>query len=112
LGLSDSARLRLGLAEAGPDLKIICFTFLMHVFYFWILGRFLPSLNLAKTVGPKSAEAEARPGGPAGRLTSLELFRFFPLFANFIQKFCSGVSFYPPFLMLNSKQFTELSYLT
>ena len=66
LGLFDSARFWLGLAEAGPDLKIICFTFLMHFLYFWIHGRFLPSLNLAKTVGPKSAEAEARPDGPAG----------------------------------------------
>ena len=48
----------------------------MHVLKFWFPGRFRPgprlrpSLNLAKKARPKSAEAEARPGGPAGRLTS------------------------------------------
>ena len=75
LGLAVLARFRpgLGLAQAGPDLKIVCFTFLMHILYFWFPDRFRPGqepdLNLAKTVRPKSAEAW--PGGLAGRLTSL-----------------------------------------
>ena len=41
LGLAVLARFRpgLGLAQAGYDLKIVCFTFLMHVLYFWFPGR-------------------------------------------------------------------------
>ena len=34
-----------GLAQAGPDLKIVCFTVLMPVFYFWFPGRFWPGLD-------------------------------------------------------------------
>ena len=47
LGLAVLARFRpdLGLAQAEPDLKIICFTFLMHILYFRFPGRFGPGLG-------------------------------------------------------------------
>ena len=34
-----------GQAEAGPDLKIVCFTILMHVLYFWFPSRYWPGLG-------------------------------------------------------------------
>ena len=78
LGIAVLARSRpgIGLAQTGSDLKIVCFTFLMHILYFLfsrqILGwpRPRPVLNLAKTAKRKSAEAW--PGGLAGRLTLLQ----------------------------------------
>ena len=69
LAVLDRFMPSLGLAQAGPDLKVVCFTFLMHVLYFWFPGRFWPGrgLNLAKTARPKPAGAQ--PEG--GQLTSL-----------------------------------------
>ena len=63
LGISDSARFRLGLAEAGPDLKNYLFYVFNACFVLLdsrpIFSKPRPGLNLAKTVGPKSAEAES-----------------------------------------------------
>ena len=36
------------LAQAGPDLKLVYFTFLMHILYFWFPGQFRPGLGLGR----------------------------------------------------------------
>ena len=48
LGLAVLAIFRPGLAQAGIDWKIVCFTFLMYALYFWFPGRFRPGLGLGR----------------------------------------------------------------
>ena len=47
LGLAILARFKPGLdlAQVGPEFKIFCCKFLMHVLHFWFAGRFWPGLG-------------------------------------------------------------------